>query len=102
MRVGEQHVLALPNSAGRKVAAAEGLRELGGVGSFDLDLAFDRDIAQDRVVNEVPEVLLGAAEIARDVHVVIDRKPLGAPAQGGVGKGVSVRCGRSGADDLAC
>jgi hypothetical protein len=37
------------------------------------------NVAKDRIVDEVPEVFLGVTEVARDVHVVIDRERLGAP-----------------------
>ena len=40
----------------------------------------DGDITQDGFVHEVPEVLLGVAKITRDIHMVINRKGLCAPA----------------------
>ena len=82
--IGDQDVLALPDRHLRQVARGQHLDEGRGIGAGDLDLALDADVAQDRVVDQVPEVLLRVAEVPRDIHVIIHRKPLCAPTHGGV------------------
>ena len=78
--IGDQDVFALPNRHFRKVAWGQHLHEARGIGPGNLDLSFDGDIAQDRIIHEVPEILFRVTEIARNIHVVVDRKPLCAPA----------------------
>jgi len=60
------------------------------VGKFlDFNAVFcilDAHITQDGIVYQVPEVLHRSAEIARDIHVIIDRKPHRAPTKGRIGK----------------
>ena len=80
--VGDQDVFALAYSHGRQITRGQHLNELGSVRSGDLDLTFNGDVAEDRVVHEVPEVLHWIAEIARNIHVVIHRKSLSAPPHG--------------------
>jgi hypothetical protein len=82
--IGDQDVFALTHGHLRQVARGQKLGKAHRVGAGDFDLPFDGDIAQDRGVDEVPVILDGVAEVARDIHVVIDREPLGPPAQGGV------------------
>ena len=84
LRVGDEDVLALTDRHLRQVPRREELRERGGVWSGDLDLPLDRNVAQDGVVDEVPEVLDRVAEVARDVHVVVDGEALGSPPHGGM------------------
>jgi hypothetical protein len=82
--VGDEHVLALPDFHLRKIARRQHLRERRRVGAGDLDLALDRDVAQDRGVDQVPEIPFRIAEVAREVHVIVDGKGTRAPAHGGV------------------
>ena len=85
--VGDQHIFALAYLAAGKVTATEELGEFRRVWTGDLDLALDRHITQDRFVHEVPEILDRVAKVARNIHVVIDRKSLRAPAQRRIRKG---------------
>jgi hypothetical protein len=73
--------------AGRQVPAAEILGEPRRVRTGDLDLALDADVAQDGLVDQVPEVLLAVAEVTCNIHVVVNRKPGRAPTQRGIRKG---------------
>ena len=82
--IGDQHVLALAHGELGQVARGQPLDEGGGVRAADLHLPLDGDIAQDGVVDQVPEVLRRVTEIARDVHVVVDGEPRRPPAYGGV------------------
>ena len=82
--VGDEDVFALTDLHRRQVAAGEQLGEAGGVRAGDLDLALDGDVAEDCLVDEIPEVLLRIPEVARDVHVVVRGEAGGTPAHGGV------------------
>ncbi|MBR2657094.1 MAG: hypothetical protein IKD58_11525 [Loktanella sp.] len=68
----------------RQIARGQHLHETCGIGAGDFHLPFDGDITQDCVIHEGPEILFRIAEIAWDIHVVIDRKALRAPANGGI------------------
>ena len=82
--VGDQHVFALAHGHLRQVARCQHLDEFRGVGPGDLHLPFHGHVTEDRVVDEVPEVLFRIAEVARDIHVVVDGETLGPPTHRGV------------------
>ena len=84
VRICDQDVLALPHGHLGQVARCQHLHEPRSVGSGDLHLPLDRHVAEDRIVHEVPEILLRVAEIARDIHVVVDRKALCAPTHSSI------------------
>ena len=82
--IGDQDVFALADRHLGQITRGQALYEFGRIGAGDFDLTFHGHIAQDRGLREGPEILLRVAEIARDIHVVIDREPLGPPAHGGL------------------
>ena len=85
--VGDQHIFALSDLAAGQIAAAQELGKARRIRTGDLDLALHRHITEDGFIHKVPEILHRIAEIARNIHVVIDGKPLRTPAQRGIGKG---------------
>ena len=74
--VGDEDVFALTDLHRRQVAAGEQLGEAGGVRAGDLDLALDGDVAEDRLVDEIPEVLLRIPEVARMYMWLYVEKPV--------------------------
>ncbi len=69
---GDQHVLALADSALRQVATGQGIDESGGIGPGDLDDPLDRHVPQRHVVEQRPILLDRVGVVARQVHVVVD------------------------------
>ena len=51
--VGDEHVLALSDRHGGEIARGQHLYEPRRIGTGDLDLTLDRDIAEDRLVDQV-------------------------------------------------
>jgi energy-coupling factor transporter ATP-binding protein EcfA2 len=69
---GDQHVLALADSALREVATGQRVDERRGVRTGDLDDALDRDVPPGHAIQQRPVLLDGVAVIPGQVHVVVD------------------------------
>ena len=82
--VGNQDIFALPHRHLGQVARRQHLHELCSIWTGDLYLPLNGHITQDRLIHEVPKVLFRVAKIARNIHMIINRKTLRAPPNGGV------------------
>ena len=60
--IGNEHVLALTHCALREITRREQLYKGSCVWSCNLDLALYRNVAEDGVIHQAPEVLLGVTE----------------------------------------
>ena len=70
---GDDDILTLADGAAREITRGKQVGEPRCVLSRDLDLAFDRDIPQRHMLNEMPVLRFQIVEADRKQHVVIGR-----------------------------
>ena len=75
--IGDENIFALADLAFRQVSAAHELHKFHRIRTFDFNLTFYTDIAENGVVDEVPKILHRITKVAGNIHVVVNRKALG-------------------------